>query len=211
MHLHPLDFKHWLTGDSGSLSYGEAFDRHLLASALTLAYFDADTALDLGLGLSRRQLAALAMRHFPQAAPVLAARLSDGDGARPLSLEEPDLRALLLDHRAVDAPEEAWLAHIIARRALRPNHLWQDLGLPLRDDLSRLMERHFPALAARNSGEMKWKKFFYRELCGLEGVLICKSPVCESCGDFSSCFGGEDGPSLLARAALFPTPETRSC
>ncbi len=211
MHLHPLEFKHWLTGDTGVLAYGEAFDRHVLASALTLAWYDEKAALDQGLGLSRRQVAALADRHFPHAAPTLAERLSDGDGSRPASLEEPDLRALLLDHRAVDAPEEAWLAHIIARRALRPNHLWQDLGLPLRDDLSRLMERHFPALAARNSGDMKWKKFFYRELCGLEGVLICKSPVCERCGDFSLCFGGEDGPSLLARAAMTPDPETRSC
>ena len=51
---------------------------------------------------------------------------------------------------------------------------------------------------------MKWKKFFYRQLCQSEGVVICKSPVCSACEDFAQCFGQEEGASLLFSAAPAP-------
>ncbi|MGZ9034608.1 MAG: nitrogen fixation protein NifQ, partial [Rhodospirillales bacterium] len=112
------------------------------------------------------------------------------------ALEEPDLRALLLEHRSRGAVEEAWLAAIVARRSLGANHLWQDLGLFSRDDLSRLLMRHFRPLAVRNSSDMKWKKFFYRALCERDGVVVCKAPNCAICDDVSLCFGGEAGEPL---------------
>ena len=65
-------------------------------------------------------------------------------------------------------------------------------GLPNRAVLSRLMQTHFPTLAAKNIGDMKWKKFFYRQLCERAGVPICKSPHCADCCDFRVCFGPED-------------------
>jgi nitrogen fixation protein NifQ len=40
---------------------------------------------------------------------------------------------------------------------------------------------------------MKWKKFFYRQLCERAGVPICKSPHCAECCDRALCFGPEEG------------------
>jgi nitrogen fixation protein NifQ len=48
---------------------------------------------------------------------------------------------------------------------------------------------------------MKWKKFFYRSLCELEGFVLCASPSCRECSDFHDCFGDESGESALARLA----------
>ncbi|HSV28031.1 MAG TPA: nitrogen fixation protein NifQ, partial [Candidatus Omnitrophota bacterium] len=36
------------------------------------------------------------------------------------------------------------------------------------------------------------------QLCGLEGIAVCKSPICDACDDFAVCFGAEEGASLLA-------------
>jgi nitrogen fixation protein NifQ len=91
------------------------------------------------------------------------------------------------------------LAAMIARRCKQPHHLWQDLGLNNRGELSLLMSRHFAGLAARNRNDMKWKKFLYRMVCRSEGFSLCLSPVCSECDDFANCFGAEDGESLLAR------------
>ncbi len=114
------------------------------------------------------------------------------------SLDEyDDLVALLLAHRVDESDTGVWLTHAIATAALRNNHLWQDLGLPNRAVLSRLMRENFPALAARNVGDMKWKKFFYRQLCEQAEVLICKSPNCTVCSDYSLCFAPEDGAALV--------------
>lgn len=105
--------------------------------------------------------------------------------------EFDDLVDLLLAYRSSASRQEAWLAHAIATAAMGQNHLWQDLGLPNRQVLSALLNTHFPLLAARNTGDMKWKKFFYRQLCERAGVPICKSPHCADCSDFRNCFGPE--------------------
>jgi nitrogen fixation protein NifQ len=88
---------------------------------------------------------------------------------------------------------------LVARRATRPNHLWQDLGLMNRGELSGLMQRHFAQLASRNTQDMKWKKFFYRMICREEGFRLCVAPSCSECADFNGCFGDESGESLLTR------------
>jgi nitrogen fixation protein NifQ len=50
------------------------------------------------------------------------------------------------------------------------------------------MRENFPALAAKNSGDMKWKKFFYRQLCERAQVPVCKAPHCAECSDYTYCF-----------------------
>jgi nitrogen fixation protein NifQ len=82
------------------------------------------------------------------------------------------------------------------------NHLWQDMGLPDRRVLSRLIEWNFPSLFARNSGDMKWKKFFYRQLCEQAEVLICKSPSCGVCVDHQLCFGHAEAASPAAQITM---------
>jgi nitrogen fixation protein NifQ len=105
--------------------------------------------------------------------------------------EFDELVELLLDHCADSSEQERWLAYAIATASMGENHLWQDMGLPSRKVLSELMSAHFPTLAARNIGDMKWKKFFYRQLCERAGIPICKSPHCADCCDFRICFGPE--------------------
>ncbi len=105
---------------------------------------------------------------------------------------------LLRAHRSGPEPVANWLSVMIARRAMRPDHLWQDLGLNDRGELNRLLARHFRSLHAGNTGNMRWKKYFYRVLCDAEGFSLCAAPSCAVCTDFNDCFGAEDGLSLLA-------------
>ncbi len=111
--------------------------------------------------------------------------------------EFEDLLQLLLDHRSHPNETSAWLAYAVASAAMGENHLWQDMGLPSRRHLSNFMISRFGSLAARNTGDMKWKKFFYRQMCERAGVPICKSPHCADCCDYAVCFGPEDdgGPA----------------
>ncbi|MGO4869585.1 MAG: nitrogen fixation protein NifQ [Roseiarcus sp.] len=152
--------------------------------------------LDVALGLDATRLSALARTWLPHPAFLAAAaaaksELADDD-------EEDQVRELLAVHAVGARFETQCLAAMIARRAMRPNHLWQDLGLCNRGELNRLLREQFPTLHARNVGDMKWKKFFYRCLCELDGFTLCTAPSCRECTDFDRCFGPEDGESLLA-------------
>jgi len=90
------------------------------------------------------------------------------------------------------SPQQRWMAEIIAAGCMGSDHLWQDLGLWNRAELSRLMERNFPAVAQKNSQDMKWKRFLYKQLCEAEGIYTCRSPSCEVCVDYHACFGPEN-------------------
>ncbi|KJS39962.1 MAG: hydrogenase [Rhodospirillaceae bacterium BRH_c57] len=181
---------------------GEHIDRHTLACVIAVVRGDpAQTPavpMTHALGLAPDALASLFASYFPDALDMLP-WMAEDEGEGEMALEEDDLRRLLLAHRAGQRPEEeAWLANIVARRSIvGPNHLWQDLGLRDRADLSALMGRYFPGLVALNSDDMKWKKFFYRTLCQQEGVVICKSPNCTVCDDYAHCFSEEAGTSIL--------------
>ncbi|WP_431857762.1 nitrogen fixation protein NifQ [Azospirillum sp.] len=174
----------------------EELDRHLFGRIVDLAVHD-PRPLTQALGLGRADLTRLLGVHLPERGALLEGLDEDtGEDA----LEEADLRALLLEHRAGDGPEPVWLATIVARRSLETNHLWQDMGFADRGELGAMFGRHFPSLVALNSGDMKWKKFFYRQLCAREGFLLCKSPHCERCDDYDACFDGEKGAPLRAAA-----------
>jgi nitrogen fixation protein NifQ len=186
---------------------GEAFDDHVFACVLSAALADqaaAGQALTECLGLTRAEATALFAARFPSsAAPLCLERAPDPIRA----MEEDLLRDLLTSHSAGRGEESGWLASILARRAMGEDHLWQDLGLFNRGELNRLLARHFPLLHAGNVNNMRWKKYFYRRLCELEGFSLCAAPHCSVCADFASCFGDEDGLSRLAmvgRAAATP-------
>ena len=181
----------------------DPFDVHVLASVLTLACAE---ARELGCGLCERlglepaELNVLQTRIFSKIefpavlVPDLAA----------VSAEETCLRQLL-DRFATP---HSWLSKrfvpIVARRAVQVHHLWQDLGLRNRDELSRFMARHFKPLAERNAQDMKWKKFLSRMICMDDSYGLCPAPTCSDCSDASNCFGDEAGPSLLARSSTNP-------
>ena len=106
--------------------------------------------------------------------------------------ERDELDALLLQDRAGESESEVWIAGIVSMACMAQDHLWEDLGLWSRKDLTFLLQENFPALAARNDRDMKWKKFFYKQLCNAEGIYTCRSPSCEVCADFEECFGPEE-------------------
>jgi len=103
--------------------------------------------------------------------------------------ERAELVRLMLMDKAGDSPSEVWMAHVVAAGCMARDHLWHDLGLWQRPDLTALMRRNFPPLAARNVRDMKWKRFLYKQLCEAEGIYTCRAPSCEVCTDYHACFG----------------------
>ena len=146
-------------------------------------------------GLAAHELDALLLSYFPAAAPLRPLlhiwREEAAAMARPGQDEFDDLVDLLVAHGRNDAPDTRWLACAIATASMADNHLWQDLGLPHRGALNALMAERVATLKAKNRDDMKWKKFLYRQLCEAAEVLICKSPSCRECCDYSLCFGAE--------------------
>lgn len=176
-----------------------SFDAHVAASVFVLAWQEAagnQAEFLEALGLSGDEALELVEHVFPELSPSFRA-LQGTALSRPIDEAESCLRQLL----SVRAePGVAGLfAKIVARRAQRPHHLWQDLGLRNRRELSWLMERSFPALAAKNGSDMKWKKFLYRVICKDDNFSLCVAPTCEECSDYEACFGEEAGAPLLVR------------
>lgn len=175
------------------------FDVHVAAAIIALALSEAGpdgrTLCDC-VGLDGRDLVMLVAEMFPGA-------LVDFEECAALATtideEERSLRDILWMYSTGATRLQRHLTAMIARRCGRPHHLWQDLGLNDRSELSRLMKRHFARLAEKNEHDMKWKKFLYRLVCRSEGFTLCSAPVCSECDDFSACFGAEDGEALLAR------------
>ncbi|MGR9052606.1 MAG: nitrogen fixation protein NifQ [Gammaproteobacteria bacterium] len=107
-------------------------------------------------------------------------------------LEREDLIKLLQLFRSDASRENDVIIGLIVSACLGSDHLWQDLGLWNRSELTALLRYNFPALAERNVKDMKWKKFLYKQLCEAEGLYLCRAPSCEVCKDYSDCFGSEE-------------------
>ncbi|MGD0675173.1 MAG: nitrogen fixation protein NifQ [Polyangiaceae bacterium] len=192
------DLYGWLmTGSHHSAC--DRFDAHIVASTISLALAESTRegrSLSSAVGLEWPILTTFVTETFPHAQE----RLASLETTEPVVLapDEACLRDLLLKCTTLGTPFQERLAAVVARRAQRPNHLWQDLGLRNRRELSWLMGRHFEWLASRNGQDMKWKKFLYRTICRDESFPICTAPSCAECCDFEGCFGDESGESLLA-------------
>lgn len=184
--MHPAD---------ADISNDFGFDRHVLASILAAGAMEGGPLFEK-VGLSSDELAELLEQEFPSVRIksddlLLRSKRDDND-------EVTMVRDLLLGQRSTEGDTGRWLAAMIARRVMEPNHLWADLGLRNRGELSRLLKRHFWPLARRNVNNMRWKRFFYRTLCEDEGLILCTTPVCTECKDFNHCFGDESGESRMA-------------
>lgn len=105
--------------------------------------------------------------------------------------ELDDLFDLFVTHRTGQQESEIWLARSVAWGCGGRDHLWQDLGLAHRGELSILMQTAFANLAALNVNDMKWKKFIYRQYCSNEGIYVCPTPSCSECADFNTCHAPE--------------------
>jgi nitrogen fixation protein NifQ len=140
------------------------------------------------LGLPPAAFSYLLEHHFPGAGTERL--MACGSAVAPERKDELDelVRLMLMD-KAGESPSEVWMAQVVAAGCMASDHLWQDLGLWSRTDLTALMRRNFPALAARNVRDMKWKRFLYKQLCEAEGIYLCRAPSCEVCADYHVCFG----------------------
>lgn len=154
------------------------------------------------LGLQPLQMLFLLQRYSGAASEAVDSSGKDHDATRERGAlrqqllemrrdEWDDIRNLLNQHRAANHPLEAAMADIVAAGCLGGDHLWRDLGLTDRRQLGDLLRLFFPGLSAKNSKDMKWKKFFYKQLCEQEGGYVCRSPSCEECAVYDDCFGEE--------------------
>ena len=140
------------------------------------------------LGLGQRTFRKLMDHHFPGFNSTILE--NPGRSRDPVRHDETkDLHELLMDNRTFHNRSEAWMADIIVAGCMGGDHLWQDLGLWSRADLSSLMEENFFPLARQNQKDMKWKKFLYRKLCETHGMTACRAPSCDACADYAGCHG----------------------
>ncbi len=197
---HGREIYRLLTGvdpDDASIDDNASFDRHVMASILAVSAME-HGALAERAGLSTVELIALLAQLFPAASIDSSWLPINGASPAPDDDEITMVRDLLAAQRSTEGDLGRWLAAMVARRAMEPNHLWEDLGLRERAELSRLLMRHFAPLASRNTRNMRWKRFFYRMLCEDDGFVMCTTPVCTQCNDFDLCFGEESGESRMA-------------
>ncbi|WP_429357698.1 nitrogen fixation protein NifQ [Paraburkholderia sp. GAS32] len=146
------------------------------------------------LGLPQPAWRALLERHFVHApAPVFASL----PGLPPVDTSEhatfvETLHALLLTYAsaAVDTNEVRCLASIIAHACLRPDHLWRDLGLAGREEVTWMLTRYFPALVVLNVDNLRWKKFLAQQRALSLGLQPGPAPGCPGCEDYGHCFPG---------------------
>ena len=143
------------------------------------------------LGLEPEQFNQLTEHLFPDSnISEYAASGSKPDFSR--MLEKDDLVNLLKQFSKPDIIEIDWIIGVMVAGSLGSDHLWQDLGLWSRSQLSAMLHYNFPELAAKNVKDMKWKKFIYKQLCEAEGLYLCRVPSCEVCIDYAKCYGSEE-------------------
>lgn len=110
-----------------------------------------------------------------------------------LPCEFGDIVEMLWDARSQVAggSHVRWAAHALACGCFGRTHLWQDMGLSGRDDVSSLLRQTFEPVFLANTTDMKWKKFFYHRVCERLDLHPCPEPSCDGCDQFTNCHGTE--------------------
>jgi nitrogen fixation protein NifQ len=170
-----------------------AFDTHspdalLFAKLIAAREVRGEVAL---LGLSHDALNALHQRHFAsEPAPLEDVAQRVHVITQPHAEFAVAMRALILQHAStvVHAEDASCLASIIAYACLRPDHLWRDLGLTGRDEVTAMLTRYFPELVSRNVANLRWKKFLAQQLAWSQGREPGPAPGCPGCEDYGFCF-----------------------
>ncbi|QGZ63802.1 nitrogen fixation protein NifQ [Paraburkholderia acidisoli] len=177
---------------SGAPSQPRSEDAWLFARLVAAREVRGELAL---LGLTQAELEALAARHFAGAIPAMGVEVPQAMvlADTPHAHFAAAMRDFLLGFAAppVDPGDARCLASIIANACLRPDHLWRDLGLRGRDDVTRMLTRFFPEIVTRNAEGLRWKKLLAREFALARGETPGPAPGCPGCEDFGFCFPHE--------------------
>lgn len=149
---------------------------------LTLVFGDARHDDQVRAALLTDPLASEELRHAPLRWDIRAVLLEGRED------EIEDLGGLLLEGAVQDEEVVSLLAAVVAAGCLASGHLWRALGLSSRQELRELLSFAFPVLVAENTADMRWKRFFYRQLCEREGDYVCRAPTCGECSSYDECF-----------------------
>jgi len=186
----PLEQKRQQRFDELMACAGQSDNRIWLAQIIASWEVGAGVLPD-NLGLQPEEFQQLLLNYFPghdlSGTAISGIKL---DFSR--MLEKQDLEQFLRRFVAEQSDFSESLISMLVAACLGNDHLWQDLGLWSRKDLSGLLGHNFPRLISLNHKDMKWKKFLYKQLCEAEGIYVCRAPSCEVCKDYQYCFGPED-------------------
>ncbi|WP_394153699.1 nitrogen fixation protein NifQ [Vibrio maritimus] len=168
----------------------EAFWRPMLT-----AYSEGRTAQPPYMGLESWCFEQLYYSAFPRQNSVNSAIHQNSNRLtyQLLFSQREDERQQLIELLIAYGRQDCWYlteaVHVVASTCLGPSHLWSDLGLPSRQVLGEMISFYFPELHQLNQNNMRWKRFFYRQLCQQGGDYICRAPSCGECSSYSECFG----------------------
>jgi nitrogen fixation protein NifQ len=177
-------------GEVETNSVGKA--NQVFMAKMIASWVSGQGALPMRLGLSVQDYACLLQAYYPQMTNELIKAGSQEEYDPERLPEREDVLNLLLEYRAGKDASESWIAEIVVAACMGLDHLWQDLGLWSRNELSEMLMVNFPGLARLNDRNMKWKKFLYKQLCERDGTFVCRAPSCDVCADYQKCFGPED-------------------
>lgn len=166
-------------------------DRHLFACLLTVATEESCHPA-AALGISDSDLTSLLALYFPDIDLTFLKQISFSTAEQPAERND-DILSIMLSHLPKEPDRNKrqtslWLAHILTTRAALPGHLWVAMGLTERPQLTAAIRRHLPSLAEANNQNMRWKRFLFKQVCELNGGVMCKSPNCGVCSDYAICF-----------------------
>jgi nitrogen fixation protein NifQ len=166
-------------------------DRQMFAGLLTLATQENKT-FAATLGLKTSDIDKIFAIYFPNFDPDVARENIDGNSSEARDINQ-DVLNILLSHIARDqsgqrAHISEMLCRIIAARAAEPGHLWVAMGFLERPQLTSAICRHLPTLALANDKGMRWKRYLFKQVCDMNGGVMCKSPNCGDCSDYHLCF-----------------------
>ncbi|HKJ62691.1 MAG TPA: nitrogen fixation protein NifQ [Hyphomicrobiales bacterium] len=164
------------------------------AASMLASWYTEEGVMPAYMGLTPDSYAAMMDRFFSGVVwPDMPARDEAWVDKMP---EKAELETLFAEYARDEDVERQWIASMLIAGCIGHRHLWEDLGLFSRQDLSAMIAENFPELAIKNDRDMKWKKFIYKQLCEREGIVACPAPSCDACADFSDCFAPENEPSL---------------
>ena len=145
-------------------------------------------ALPHGLGLEKDDFYQLVNYYFPSLIIGFGApsKMTFDESRLP---EREELERLLGNHQdKSQAVGDLWLKVLVAGLN-GSDHLWEDMGFDHRGELSKFITDFFPQLSIKNTQNMKWKKFVYKQMCIAEEIgYTCRAPSCEVCADYDQCF-----------------------